>query len=126
MNKNTEIIVNIAQIAEVLGISERRVQQLSRMNVFHKKDRNQYELFACIRGYLRYLRRLAMRYFGCYKEHLQHNHNVRVKVENLAFVEDIEAEDRFDAIHKMFPAKDIKQMETNYAELQQSIKGGKK
>ena len=109
------------EIAFFLGIGSRRVQQLARMGVFPKIDKNQYELFACIRGYLKYLRRLAMRFCKCYRQHLQHNHNVRVQVENLPFLEDIESQDKIDACYEMFGDQAIKEMENNYEKLQQLI-----
>jgi phage terminase Nu1 subunit (DNA packaging protein) len=51
----------IAVIARLLDLSERRVQQLSREGVIPKAERGQYDLVAAVRGYVAYLRDLAVR-----------------------------------------------------------------
>ncbi|PVZ47991.1 terminase small subunit, Nu1 [Thalassobacter stenotrophicus] len=51
----------IGVIARLLDLSERRVQQLSREGVIPKAERGQYDLISSVRGYVRYLRDLALK-----------------------------------------------------------------
>ena len=51
----------IGVIARLLDLSERRVQQLSRDGVIPKAERGQYDLVAAVRGYVAYLRDLAIK-----------------------------------------------------------------
>ena len=51
----------IAVIARLLDLSERRVQQLSREGVIPKAERGEYDLVGAVRGYVAYLRDLAVR-----------------------------------------------------------------
>jgi phage terminase Nu1 subunit (DNA packaging protein) len=51
----------IGVIARLLDLSERRIQQLSRDGVIPKAERGQYDLVAAVRGYVAYLRNLAVR-----------------------------------------------------------------
>ena len=51
----------IGVIARLLDLSERRVQQLSRDGVIPKAERDQYDLVGAVRGYVAYLRDLAVR-----------------------------------------------------------------
>jgi hypothetical protein len=51
----------IAVVARLLDLSERRIQQLSREGVIPKAERGQYDLVAAVRGYVAYLRDLAVR-----------------------------------------------------------------
>jgi phage terminase Nu1 subunit (DNA packaging protein) len=51
----------IGVIARLLDLSERRVQQLSRDGVIPKAERGQYDLVAAVRGYVAYLRDLAVK-----------------------------------------------------------------
>ena len=51
----------IAVIARLLDLSERRIQQLSREGVIPKAERGQYDLVAAVRGYVAYLRDLAVK-----------------------------------------------------------------
>jgi phage terminase Nu1 subunit (DNA packaging protein) len=50
----------IGVIARLLDLSERRVQQLSREGVIPKAERGQYDLVGAVRGYVAYLRDLAV------------------------------------------------------------------
>jgi phage terminase Nu1 subunit (DNA packaging protein) len=54
----------IGVIARLLDLSERRVQQLSRDGVIPKAERGQYDLVAAVRGYVAYLRDLAVKAQG--------------------------------------------------------------
>jgi phage terminase Nu1 subunit (DNA packaging protein) len=51
----------LAVIARLLDLSERRVQQLSREGVIPKAERGEYDLVGAVRGYVAYLRDLAVR-----------------------------------------------------------------
>ena len=51
----------IGVIARLLDLSERRIQQLSREGVIPKAERGQYDLIAAVRGYVAYLRDLAVK-----------------------------------------------------------------
>ncbi len=51
----------IGVIARLLDLSERRVQQLSREGVIPKAERGQYDLVGAVRGYVAYLRELAVK-----------------------------------------------------------------
>ena len=51
----------IGVIARLLDLSERRIQQLSREGVIPKADRGQYDLVGAVRGYVAYLRDLAVK-----------------------------------------------------------------
>ena len=51
----------IAVIAKLLDLSERRIQQLSREGVIPKAERGRYDLVGAVRGYVVYLRDLAVR-----------------------------------------------------------------
>jgi phage terminase Nu1 subunit (DNA packaging protein) len=51
----------IGVIARLLDLSERRIQQLSREGVIPKAERGQYDLVGAVRGYVAYLRDLAVR-----------------------------------------------------------------
>jgi phage terminase Nu1 subunit (DNA packaging protein) len=51
----------IGVIARLLDLSERRIQQLSRDGVIPKAERGQYDLVAAVRGYVAYLRDLAVK-----------------------------------------------------------------
>ena len=51
----------IGVIAKLLDLTERRVQQLSREGVVPKAERGQYDLVGAVRGYVAYLRDLAVR-----------------------------------------------------------------
>ena len=51
----------IAVIARLLDLSERRIQQLSREGVIPKAERGQYDLVGAVRGYVAYLRDLAVK-----------------------------------------------------------------
>ena len=51
----------IGVIARLLDLSERRIQQLSREGVIPKAERGQYDLVAAVRGYVAYLRELAVK-----------------------------------------------------------------
>ena len=51
----------IGVIARLLDLSERRIQQLSRDGVIPKAERGQYDLVGAVRGYVAYLRDLAVR-----------------------------------------------------------------
>ena len=51
----------IGVIARLLDLSERRIQQLSREGVIPKAERGQYDLVAAVRGYVAYLRDLAVK-----------------------------------------------------------------
>ena len=51
----------IAVIARLLDLSERRIQQLSREGVIPKAERGQYDLVGAVRGYVVYLRDLAVK-----------------------------------------------------------------
>lgn len=51
----------ITMIARLLDLTERRVQQLSREGVIPKAERGRYELVGAVRGYVRYLRELALK-----------------------------------------------------------------
>ena len=50
-----------AVIARLLDLTERRVQQLSREGVIPKGEHGRYDLIGAVRGYVRYLRDLALR-----------------------------------------------------------------
>jgi phage terminase Nu1 subunit (DNA packaging protein) len=51
----------IGVIARLLDLTERRVQQLSREGVIPKAERGEYDLVGAVRGYVAYLRDLAVR-----------------------------------------------------------------
>ena len=51
----------LAVIARLLDLSERRVQQLSREGVIPKAERGRYDLVGAVRGYVAYLRDLAVK-----------------------------------------------------------------
>lgn len=51
----------IGVIAKLLDLTERRVQQLSREGVIPKAERGQYDLVGAVRGYVAYLRDLAVK-----------------------------------------------------------------
>jgi phage terminase Nu1 subunit (DNA packaging protein) len=51
----------IGVIARLLDLTERRVQQLSREGVIPKAERGEYDLVGAVRGYVVYLRDLAMK-----------------------------------------------------------------
>ena len=51
----------IGVIARLLDLSERRIQQLSREGVIPKAERGQYDLVGSVRGYVVYLRDLAVK-----------------------------------------------------------------
>ena len=51
----------LAVIAKLLDLSERRVQQLSREGVIPKAERGRYDLVGAVRGYVAYLRDLAVK-----------------------------------------------------------------
>ena len=51
----------LAVIAQPLDLSERRVQQLSREGVIPKAERGRYDLVGAVRGYVAYLRDLAVK-----------------------------------------------------------------
>jgi phage terminase Nu1 subunit (DNA packaging protein) len=54
----------IGVIARLLDLSERRIQQLSRDGVIPKTERGQYDLVAAVRGFVAYLRDLAVKAQG--------------------------------------------------------------
>lgn len=89
-----KINIGVRELASYLGISVRRIQQLSKAGILPKTQRGKYELFTCLRAYLRYLRRLAKSYFGLYREHLKKYHDFNIKTENVAFFEDITAKEK--------------------------------
>ena len=45
-----------AQLAEILGLSDRRIQQLVKVGAIPKLDRNQYDLAAAIQSYLEFIK----------------------------------------------------------------------
>lgn len=45
----------VATIADLLMVSERRVQQLAKEGVIPKAERGRYELVPTVQGYIRYL-----------------------------------------------------------------------
>lgn len=51
----------LSVMARLLDLSERRIQQLSREGVIPKSERGRYDLIGSVRGYIRYLRDLAMK-----------------------------------------------------------------
>ena len=51
----------IAVMAKLLDLSERRIQQLSREGIIPKSQRGRYELVGSVKGYIHYLRDLALK-----------------------------------------------------------------
>jgi phage terminase Nu1 subunit (DNA packaging protein) len=52
--------ISLEQIAKLLDLTPRRVQQLSSEGIIPKSDRGRYELVPAVRGYVRYLRERAL------------------------------------------------------------------
>ena len=58
---DAHFIVNGKQMAEILDLSTRRIQQLAKSEVFPPMEKpNRYKLVECIQGYVRYLRGQAL------------------------------------------------------------------
>jgi len=51
----------VAVMAKLLDLSERRIQQLSREGIIPKSQRSRYELVGSVKGYIHYLRDLALK-----------------------------------------------------------------
>lgn len=51
--------VSVGQVAAVLDLEVRRVQQLAREGIIPKPARGRYQLGGCVQGYIRYLRARA-------------------------------------------------------------------
>ena len=51
--------VSVATLAKLFNITERRVQQLARDGIIPKAKRGEYDLVACVRGYVTYLQQAA-------------------------------------------------------------------
>lgn len=49
----------IGTIARLFNLTERRVQQLAKDNIIPKAKRGEYDLVACVRGYVTYLQQAA-------------------------------------------------------------------
>jgi hypothetical protein len=50
----------VSAIAQLLQISERRIQQLARDNILPRPIKGQYDAVQCVHGYIDYLKKLAM------------------------------------------------------------------
>lgn len=51
--------VSVATLARLFNLTERRVQQLARDGIIPKAKRGEYDLVACVRGYITYLQQAA-------------------------------------------------------------------
>ena len=87
--KRIEKIVTVTQLANCLGISKRRVQQLSKVGIIPKRSRGEYELFECLQSYLKFLRRLLRRYMASYKKCQEQCLKKKTNFPNLPFWEDV-------------------------------------
>ena len=56
----TDITKTAKELSEILDITDRRVQQLSKLGVIPKVARGRYPLFKAIHGYIKYLRELSL------------------------------------------------------------------
>jgi len=56
----TDTTKTAKELAEILDITDRRVQQLSKLGVIPKVARGRYPLFTAIHGYIKYLRELSL------------------------------------------------------------------
>ena len=83
--------VTINELSEYLGISGRRIQQLSKAGIIPKDSRGEYELFCCLKAYFRYLRKLIKRYSKLYRIEVERAGR-RTRFENLACFEDMTAD----------------------------------
>ncbi len=50
--------IKIRELAEILGISERQIQRLTKENVIHKNDKGKYLFYKSVISYINYLREL--------------------------------------------------------------------
>ena len=82
-------IITITELSSYLGISPRRIQQLSKAKIIPKIG-NKYELFTSLTAYFQYLRRLVKQYSGLYQIEVQRAGR-RTSFENLACFEDMTA-----------------------------------
>ena len=58
--KKTDTTKTAKELANILDISDRRVQQLSKLGVIPKVARGRYPLIPAIHGYIKYLRELSI------------------------------------------------------------------
>jgi hypothetical protein len=83
-------IITITELSSYLGISPRRIQQLSKAKIIPKIG-NKYELFTCLTAYFKYLRRLVKQYSGLYQIEVQRAGR-RTRFENMVCFEDLTAD----------------------------------
>ncbi|MDE1170912.1 MAG: hypothetical protein PW734_06865 [Verrucomicrobium sp.] len=57
--KSSPATVPVTSLAKLFELTEIRVQQLAKEGIVRKAKRGEYELYESIKGYIRYLRRLA-------------------------------------------------------------------
>ena len=105
-----EVYVSTSELAGLLDLSSRRIQQLAKINVFKPLSQGKYPLFESFRRYLNYLRKLLKRYMGLYQVEVERAGR-RTKFENLAFYGDLKN-------RKVFPGKSLKQIRFEDSELQ--------
>ncbi len=84
------MLVPVAQIAKIFGLTERRVQQLASDGIIPKADRGRYHFIEAVRGYIKFLQDRA---FGK-SENLADSHTERTRLigakANLAELEHLE------------------------------------
>lgn len=87
--KNQEKYCSVNELAAILNLSSRRIQQLTQAGIFKKTGHGRYELFGCLKAYFKYLKRLIRRYAGLYKYCIGVCRKRKTNFENLSCYEDI-------------------------------------
>lgn len=87
--KKIEKILSVSELSLYLGISSRRVQQLSKVGIMPKRDRGEYELYECLTAYLKFLRGLLKRYMGLYGRCQKQCLKRKTNFPNLPYWEDV-------------------------------------
>ncbi len=84
-----EKLCTVNEIAAILGVTPRRIQQLSKVGILKKTGHGKYELIASLQCYLKYLKRLLRRYMSLYKYCIEVYRKGKTNFQNLPLYEDL-------------------------------------
>jgi hypothetical protein len=87
--KRIKKILSAGELSLCLGISPRRIQQLSKVGIMPKRGKGEYELYECMTAYFKFLRGLLKRYTGLYKRYQEQCLKRKTNFPNLPYWEDV-------------------------------------
>lgn len=96
--------VNVKELAKLLNVTQRRVQQLAKDGVIPKATRGEYPLLPCVEGYIAFLQETSKKIGGDNKDLMA----TRLRYENArADMAELELSEKMGEIIKQDDIKDI-------------------